>query len=200
MISMTVLAILGSPSQTSRTAKLVDRAADILQAADIQLQRSSIHDFPAQALLHADFSSEAVKQFQQRVARAQGIIIATPVYKAAYAGALKVLLDLIPEGGLTGKPVLPLASGGSPGHLLAVDYAIKPVLAALKASEIHQGVFAVEAQIARDAHTQPQLAEDLAARLEAAVSEFIDRLPGRAPRWPAAPPASSQWLSQRISL
>ena len=131
MISMTVLAILGSPSQTSRTAKLVDRAADILQAADIQLQRSSIHDFPAQALLHADFSSEAVKQFQQRVARAQGIIIATPVYKAAYAGALKVLLDLIPEGGLTGKPVLPLASGGSPGHLLAVDYAIKPVLAAL---------------------------------------------------------------------
>ena len=108
MISMTVLAILGSPSQTSRTAKLVDRAADILQAADIQLQRSSIHDFPAQALLHADFSSEAVKQFQQRVARAQGIIIATPVYKAAYAGALKVLLDLIPEGGLTGKPVLVL--------------------------------------------------------------------------------------------
>ena len=96
--------------------------------------------------------------------------------------------------------MLPLASGGSPGHLLAVDYAIKPVLAALKASDIHQGVFAVEAQIARDAHTQPQLAEDLAARLEAAVSEFIDRLPGRTPRRPVAPPASSQWLSQRISL
>ena len=62
-----------------------------------------------------------------------------------------MLLDLIPEGGLAGKPVLPLVGGGSAGHLLAVDYALKPVLSALKASEIHQGVFAVSSDISVDA-------------------------------------------------
>ncbi|MCS5931537.1 hypothetical protein LNQ03_06255 [Klebsiella pneumoniae subsp. pneumoniae] len=36
--------------------------------------------------------------------------------------------------------VLPLATGGTIAHMLAVDYALKPVLNALKAQEILHGV------------------------------------------------------------
>ena len=43
--------------------------------------------------------------------------------------------------------VLPLASGGSVAHMLAVDYALKPVLNALKAQEVLHGVFANDTQI-----------------------------------------------------
>jgi len=169
---MTVLAILGSPSKTSRTARLIERSRSTLAELDIELQTVSVYDFPAEALLYGHFDNPAVQDFQRRVSKASGLIIATPVYKAAYAGALKILLDLIPEGGLAGKPVLPLVSGGSPGHLLAVDYSIKPVLAALKASEIHQGVFAVESQIGVDEQGAARLADELEQRLQQAVHDF----------------------------
>jgi hypothetical protein len=58
------------------------------------------------------------------------------VYKASFSGALKTLLDLFPERALEGKVVLPFATGGTIAHMLAVDYALKPVLSALKAQEI----------------------------------------------------------------
>ena len=63
-----------------------------------------------------------------QVANAQLIVVATPVYKAAYSGLLKVFLDLLPQTALAGKTVLPLATGGSPHHMLALDCALRPVL------------------------------------------------------------------------
>lgn len=41
---------------------------------------------------------------------ARGVILATPVYKAAYTGLLKAFLDLLPQDGLAGKIVLPIAT------------------------------------------------------------------------------------------
>lgn len=195
---MSVIAILGSPSKNSRTARLIEHAAARLSRAGIAVDTISVHDFAAQDLLHGNFAAPAVQRLQQRVLAADGIIVASPVYKAAYAGALKVLLDLVPEGGFAGKPVLPLASGGSPGHLLALDYAIKPVLAALKASEIHQGVFASEQQLGRE--PGEALAAELAARLDVAVDEFAALL--QAGQTPAAQAArlSEDLISRLISL
>jgi len=43
--------------------------------------------------------------------------------------------------------VLPLATGGSLAHFLALDYALKPVLAALGARDILDGVYATDAQL-----------------------------------------------------
>jgi len=76
--------------------------------------------------------------------------VATPVYKAAYTGALKALLDILPPQALRGKTVLPIATGGSPAHLLVLDYALKPVLGALGASDILQGVYAIDGQLQLD--------------------------------------------------
>jgi FMN reductase len=61
------------------------------------------------------------------------VVVATPVYKAAYSGLLKVFLDVLPQTALKGKLVLPLATGGSPHHMLALDYALRPVLQSLGA-------------------------------------------------------------------
>ena len=62
---------------------------------------------------------------------------------------------MLPERALQGKVVLPLATGGTVAHLLAVDYALKPVLSALKAQEILHGVFADDSQVI-DYHHRPQ--------------------------------------------
>ncbi|MDJ0475973.1 NAD(P)H-dependent oxidoreductase, partial [Pantoea eucalypti] len=85
--------------------------------------------------------------------------------------ALKTLLDLLPERALEHKVVLPLASGGSVGHMLALDYALKPVLNALKAQEILHGVYAEDSQITHY-DRQPVLQDSLSQRLDEAVTAF----------------------------
>ena len=87
------------------------------------------------------------------------------------------LLDLLPERALANKVVLPLATGGSQAHMLAVDYALKPVLAALKAQETLQGVFATDEQIRYDA--TPALASSLELRLHEALEQFVSALARR---------------------
>lgn len=72
-------------------------------------------------------------------------MVATLVYKAAYSGLLNVFLDLLPQTALKHKTVLPLATGGSLHHMLALDYALGPVLQSLSAQHILPGVYATDA-------------------------------------------------------
>ncbi len=121
-----------------------------------------------------------MQHFQQLVAQADGLVVATPVYKASFAGALKTLLDLLPERALEHKVVLPIATGGSIAHMLAVDYALKPVLSALKAQETLQGIFADDSQIAYGDQGKPaQLADALHARLLDSLEQFHGALARR---------------------
>ena len=69
------------------------------------------------------------------------------MYQAAYSGLLKVFLDLLPQFAFRGKAVLPIVTGGSPAHVLAVDYALRPVLANLGAAHVGQGWFVPSAHM-----------------------------------------------------
>lgn len=170
---MHVVLLSGSPAARSRTEVLLDYVRGRLEAQHVEVSLLRVRDFPAEDLLHARFDSPAVQQLQAVVASADGLVVGTPVYKASFTGALKVLLDLLPERALAHKVVLPLASGGSPAHLLAVDYALKPVLAALKAQEMLSGVFAVDKQIAYPEGDRPaQIDDELRARLDEALEQL----------------------------
>jgi FMN reductase len=177
---MLVVALGGSPSQRSRSGVLLERAKHALQRKGAEVVTYQVRDFNAEDLLHARFDSPQVVDFIETVGRADGLLVATPIYKAAYSGALKTLLDLLPERALSGKVVLPIATGGSIAHLLAVDYALKPVLAALKAQETLQGIFADDSQIAYGQGSAPaQLVPALEERLEAALAEFHQAVASR---------------------
>jgi FMN reductase len=177
---MHVVLLSGSPAARSRTEVLLDHVRQRLEAQQVEVSLLRVRDFPAEDLLHARFDSPAVQQLQAVVASADGLVVGTPVYKASFTGALKVLLDLLPERALAHKVVLPLASGGSPAHLLAVDYALKPVLAALKAQEMLSGVFAVDQQIAYPEGGEPaQLDEELRERLDESVEQLLAALARR---------------------
>jgi FMN reductase len=174
---MLVVSIGGSPSKRSRSGLLLDQAGNWLQTRGIEQAHIDIHQFDPTDLLLARFDSPAVKAFAAKVERADGLLVATPVYKASFSGALKVLLDLLPERALAHKVVLPLATGGTHAHMLAVDYALKPVLAALKAQETLQGVFATDAQMHYD--ETPQLDRELEQRLHEALEHFVAALARR---------------------
>ena len=144
---MLVVSISGSPSNRSRSGVVLKHAAQWLTDHGVGVKTLRIQDFNAEDLLYARFDSPEVIAFIEAVAKADGLLIGTPVYKASFSGALKTLLDLLPERSLHGKVVLPLATGGSIAHMLAVDYALKPVLSALKCQEVLHGVFAIDSQI-----------------------------------------------------
>jgi FMN reductase len=147
IMSFNVLGISASPSQRSRSASLLQLAQTRLEGQARRHTTLALRELPPAALLLADTQAPAIRSAVQQVAQADLVIIATPIYKAAYSGLLKVFLDLLPPDALRGKTVLPLATGGSLGHLLALDYALKPVLAALGARHILDSVFAVDSQL-----------------------------------------------------
>lgn len=118
---MSVLLISGSPSQTSSGARLLHHIGDRLAAHGHQCSRLQVRDLPPAALLHADVLDPAIVRALAQVAAADAIVIATPIYQASFAGGLKCFLDLLPQAGLDGKLVLPVATGGSQSHLLALD-------------------------------------------------------------------------------
>ncbi|MCZ8257118.1 MAG: NADPH-dependent FMN reductase, partial [Polaromonas sp.] len=136
-----VLLIAGSPSEQSRSSALLDLISHRLALrGGLSVERLNIRELPAQALLLAEWNHPAIVKAIDQIARAKAVVVATPVYKAAYSGLLKVLLDLLPQSALKEKTVLPLATGGSPHHMLALDYALRPVLQALAARHILPGV------------------------------------------------------------
>ncbi|MBV6287822.1 NADPH-dependent FMN reductase [Pseudomonas aegrilactucae] len=183
---MLVVSLGGSPSLRSRSGVLLDRAKHWLHHQGVEVVTFQVRDFPAEDLLHARFDSPKVQHFLQMVAQADGLVVATPVYKASFAGALKTLLDLLPERALEHKVVLPIATGGSIAHMLAVDYALKPVLSALKAQETLQGIFADDSQIAYgEGSAAAQLAPALEQRLNESLEQFYSAL-ARRPK-PVAP-------------
>lgn len=197
---MLVVSLGGSPSLRSRSGVLLERSRNWLQRQGVEVVTFQVRDFPAEDLLHARFDSPQVRHFLDLVAQADGLVVATPVYKASFAGALKTLLDLLPERALEHKVVLPIATGGSIAHMLAVDYALKPVLSALKAQETLQGIFADDSQIAYgEGSVAAQLAPALELRLNESLEQFHSAL-ARRPK-PVAPGVLNERLiSARWSI
>ncbi|EGX57028.1 NAD(P)H-dependent FMN reductase [Streptomyces zinciresistens K42] len=143
----TVLSVSGSPSATSRTARLLRHLDARLTGQGHEVVPFDVRDLPADALLHADSAHPAIVRATALVERADGIVIGTPVYKAAYSGLLKSLLDLLPQYALAGKTVLPLATGGTTAHVLAIDYALRPVLHSMGPAHITPGWFTLDREI-----------------------------------------------------
>jgi FMN reductase len=169
-----IAALAGSPSARSRSAALLLEALLALPLAQARQPAITIRDLPARALLHGDAGEPAVAEALAQVQAAELVLVATPIYKAAYSGVLKLFLDLLPPDALRGKRVLPLATGGSMAHLLAVDYALRPVLAALGAREILDTVYATDSQFWVDADGGWRADASVRERVQRALSASVD--------------------------
>jgi len=168
-----VVLISSSPSATSRLNGMLATLDRCLTEYEAKLQRVEIREISAEALVRLQFDHPNITEAMQWLEQADAVIVATPVYKASFSGLLKLFLDLIPQKGLKDKKILPVAIGGTAAHLLMIDYALKPVLAALGAETQLQGVFAVDTQIERMADGEFKLDEELLYRLRASVASLV---------------------------
>ena len=143
---MAVVTLAGSPDPNSRSTVLLGLAAQRLRHEGLRVRNIAVRELPASELLAADMKNPAIADALRAVEQAGIVIVATPVYKAAYSGLLKSFLDLLPQSGLKDKAVLPIATGGSNAHLLALDYALRPVLACLGARVVVESLFVADGQ------------------------------------------------------
>ncbi|MFI6120935.1 NADPH-dependent FMN reductase [Streptomyces sp. NPDC051064] len=175
----TILSVSGSPSATSRTARLLRHLDDRLRDQGHDVTPLDVRTLPAEALLGADFQHPAVVEATALFEEADGVVIGTPVYKAAYSGLLKTLLDLLPQYALTGKTVLPLATGGSTAHVLAIDYALRPVLSSMGAAHIVPGWFTLDKDLTAGENGTLSVAPGAAEALAQVTDTFSRLLGGR---------------------
>ncbi|AQQ54463.1 NADPH-dependent FMN reductase [Planococcus lenghuensis] len=167
-----IVILSGSPSESSRSETVLHYLGSLLQQEGFSVTHLSVRDVPQEDLFTGRFDSPAIAEISTLIHDASGVIVGSPVYKAAYSGVLKALLDLLPQDALQDTPVLPLMTGGSPNHLLALEYSLKPLLATLKGQNL-KGVYLVDSQIDKSNPAQPILEDDVRQRLTKQLAYFV---------------------------
>lgn len=172
-----VLIVSGSPARISRTSALASFIHKELSGKGHEVEHLSLRDLPAEALVHAQFNDPSIQAAQSLVEQAEALIVLSPVYKASYPGILKSFFDLIPEKGLEGKKVLPIATGGTIAHLLSLEYSFKPLFSVLGAREIPQGVYIVDSQLRYLENEITFIEEDIKLRIQSAIDDVSGNHP-----------------------
>lgn len=171
-----IVTLSGSPSAASRSQELATEVGVAVAGRGFEVEAINVRDLPAEDLLHARADSPALQKAIGLVERARGVVISTPVYKASYTGVLKTFLDVLPQFGLAGKVVLPLVTGGTLAHVLALDYALRPVLSSLGAQHAVAGLFILDKFLERRPGGGLEVSPEIRERLTQAVDEFIASL------------------------
>lgn len=105
-------------------------------------------DLPADAMIRGDVTQPELAAVLDDVRGADGLVLVTPIYKAAYSGLAKLFLDLLPRHGLRDKVVLPLSVADSALHSDALHHALLPVTRSLAARRVMWGPCVLTRQLA----------------------------------------------------
>ena len=186
----TFLSISASPQAVSSTHAVLSHVNRRLLAAGHTVRTLPVRELPPGPLLAADSSDPEIAEAIEAVASADALVVATPVYQTAYSGLLKVFLDVLPQFAFRGKSVLPIVTGGSPAHVLAVDYALRPILSSLGAAHIGQGWFVPSSHIRVFADGGLVIDPSSLTPLAQVTDEFLDLV--------AARPAATAPLPGRV--
>jgi len=134
--------VVGNPKPASRTLTAATYVARELTGADPDL----VVDLATLGPAVLDWSDEGVADLVKQVGAADLVVFASPTYKAAYTGLLKLFLDRFAGGtGLSGLAV-PLMLGGSPAHSLAPETTLRPVLTEIGGTVPGRALYVVDAQ------------------------------------------------------
>jgi FMN reductase len=116
---------------------LGERLAELVGVDDVQ-----VIDLTTLGTGLLEWGDPVVAAARAAVREATVVVIASPTYKAAYTGLLKLFLDVFEHGELRDVPVVvPLMTGGGPTHALAVEVHLRPVLVEIGARVPTAGLY-----------------------------------------------------------
>jgi len=142
-----VAVVTGNPKPASRTHSVALAVADALATGLGLSAEHLVVDLAEYAPRLFDWSDAELNELTVSVAEAGLAVFASPTYKAAYTGLLKAFLDRYGSNGLADTVAVPVMTGGWPGHLLAVEVHLRPVLVELGASVPSRGLYVTEPEL-----------------------------------------------------
>ena len=177
----TIVVLTAGVSQPSSTRLLADRLAEAtrrrLQASgdEPRIEVVELREYARDLANHfvTGFPSASLRAVLDEVADADAVIAVTPIFSASYSGLFKMFFDVLDPTTLVGKPVLIAATGGTARHSLALDHALRPLFAYLRAVVLPTGVYAATEDWASDGDLRTRIdraAEELAAALGLTVT------------------------------
>jgi FMN reductase len=158
----------GDPSSTRQlTDRIAQKTLARLRAAGTAASSGAIELDPlavdiARATT-AGFPNQQLQTAIDRLAAADAIIAATPVYKAGMSGLFKSFVDVLDNDLLVAKPVLLAATGGTARHALVIDDQMRPLFAYLRALTLPTSIYAAP---------EDWGATELGERIERAATEL----------------------------
>src|SRR5579875_4004296 len=143
-----IAVVVGNPKPASRTLGAAVAVADALAKTAGAPPGHLIVDLAEHAARLFDWADPRLSRLTAEVAAADLAVFASPTYKASYTGMLKAFLDRYGPDGLAGTVAVPVMTGGWPGHLLAVEVHLRPVLVELGATVPARGLYVTEPEFA----------------------------------------------------
>jgi FMN reductase len=206
MSALRLVVVSAGLSQPSSTRLLADRLTRAVRTRLVEDGRTADLTVIELRDLAVDIANTMVTGFAgpvlaeaiEAVRRADGLIVVTPIFTASYSGLFKSFFDVLDNDLLAGKPVLIAATGGTARHSLALEHALRPMFAYLRAIVVPTAVYAAAEDWggAGDARTSP-----LASRITRAGEELAGLLTGARAATPAEPvPSFEQQLAALKAL
>ncbi|MEY9968522.1 FMN reductase [Streptacidiphilus sp. MAP12-16] len=142
-----VTAGLSVPSSTRLLADRLTHATSIYLTERQLVSSVEVVELREHARAIADnlvtgFPGSTLRETVTAVARADGLIVVTPVFAASYSGLFKSFFDVLEQDTLRDTPVLIAATGGTPRHSLVLEHALRPLFAYLRAVVVPTAVYA----------------------------------------------------------
>ena len=189
-----VSAGLREPSSTSLLGnRLAEATVEALRergvSVAVRVVDLRVHANDLTAMLLTGVASPALRGAIDAVASADGVIAVTPIFSGSYNGLFKTFFDVLGEDALIGAPVLVGATAGTARHSLAIDHALRPLFAYLRAVVVPSGVFASTDDFGHSAgvRTADDDVPPLAERITRGAGELADLMMLAAPRRAADP-------------
>ncbi|SCG39347.1 NADPH-dependent FMN reductase [Micromonospora humi] len=145
--------VIGNPKPHSRTrtvalstaAALHERLAD----GRTPVGRPGVIDLSelAAELVGQGSRPEALDEALESVRRPGLLLVASPTFKAAYSGLLKLFVDVLPRGALAGVVAVPLMTAARSGHRRVVDTHLGALLAEVGACVPVPGLCVLEREL-----------------------------------------------------
>lgn len=164
-----VAVVVGNPKPQSRTL-----AAATYVARELAGEPDLVVDLATLGPAILDWADPTVGALVEQVGAADLVVVASPTYKAAYTGLLKLFLDRFAGGtGLSGL-VVPLMLGAGPAHALAPEHTLRPVLTEIGGTVPGRGLYVLDAQ-----YDDPAAYADWLAAVRPFVSTHLEARPAR---------------------
>ena len=181
--TLKLVVVSAGASDPSSTAMLADRLAARtaatgrergLEVATSKIELRALANEIAAALVTQNLGP-GLTAAVETLAGADGIIAATPIYKAGVSGLFKSFFDILDNDLLIAKPVAPIATAGTARHALVIDDAMRPLFAYMRALTIPTSVFAATEDWA-DSSLDQRLARAALELLLLMESGFADQV------------------------